>query len=349
MHFSFSGTQNILLYSGDDHDKLKEKTDWYLPSKKFKIDAVIDNNKSYDMILITNFRQLIDWYIIKNIYKTKIIDPSFYGPVETSNWNSLHFSTLYNEEKVELLNLYKTNFTKLKDQYTSCKKSSIFLSGPSIEQYKQFDFSDSLNIICNSIVRDKALLEYIKPDIVVFADPVFHFSHNEYAQQFREDMINCVNTYHCYVIVPDFVAPMLLEHYPEIKDFIIAFPFKNAINFPSQKDFYVKGTNNILTLLMLPLASSLTDEIYIIGADGRKKEENYFWKHNSNVQYDDFMQKAFDAHPSFFRDQHYDNYYEEHCIMLGKYFIYGEERNKNYFSLTHSYIPALITRFKGNI
>ncbi len=347
--FSFIGTQDILIVSENNCKNLQEKINWYLPSKVFTIDTMINNNKSYDMILITKCKQLWDWKILKNIHKTKIVDPNFYGLVEVSNWNSLFFSTLTDHKKVELLDLYKTNFIKLKNQYAHYRKSSIFLTGPSIDQYNQYDFDDSLNIICNSIVRDKKLLAYIQPDIVVFSDPGFHFIHNEYSQQFRQDMLDCVKMYGCYIIVPDFVAPILLEHYPEIKNFIIAFPFTDNINFPSLDNFYVKGTNNILTLFMLPIASALTDDIYILGADGRKKEETYFWRHNSNVQYGGLMQKAFEAHPSFFKDQHYNDYYEEHCKMIEKYFNYGEKQNKHFFALTHSYIPALKTRYKEKL
>ena len=39
------------------------------------------------------------------------------------------------------------------------------------------------------------------------------------------------------------------------------------------KNFYIKGSGNILTLLMLPIAFSLYDEIMLAGFDGRKKKK----------------------------------------------------------------------------
>lgn len=329
------------MYISSNKMEFDKELKWYIPKTKVNLLTLEESS----IILINDMRDFLKWSFIKNIHKTKIIDPEFYDLVEVSNWTSLLFSTYSDSKKDELIQVYKNNYKRLIKKYKTYNQSSIFLSGPSIESYNKFDFSNSINIICNSLVKNKELLAYVKPDILVFADPVFHFSHNEYAQKFREDMIETVKEYDCFVIVPEVNAPILLAHYPWLEKNIIAFPFKSNINFPIVDDFYVKGTDNILTLFMLPIASVLTNEIYIIGADGRKKDETYFWKHNSDVQYDGLMQKAFDAHPSFFRDRDYNKYYESHCDTLDQMIIYGEKKEKSYFSLTKSNIPSLANRY----
>ena len=339
-HYNYSNSTSLCVFNYSEDDKIKVV--WYFP----KGDAEVSLSKNNAIVLINNIKLFLKWDILKNIHKTKIVDPNFYSLVEVSNWNSLLFSTYSAIKKEELLQLYKDNFTRMELKYKRFTKSSIFLSGPSISKYKDFDFSDSVNIICNSLVKDKELMSYVKPDILVFADPVFHFSHNEYAQKFREDMLVAVKEYDCFIVVPEFNAPLLLEHYPWLEKNIIALPFKNNINFPTISNFFVKGTDNILTLFMIPFASALTDKIYIIGADGRKKDETYFWKHNDDVQYSGLMQKAFDAHPSFFRDRNYKKYYDNHCNILEQIIEHGEKNKKSYFSLTKSYIPSLENRYR---
>jgi hypothetical protein len=194
-------------------------------------------------------------------------------------------------------------------------------------------------------VKNEEFLEYINgPDLLVFSDPVFHFSPCEYSAQFRDNIIEVVRKYKCFVTIPNDTVPLMLAHYPELKNYLIGMPTKKEFNIPSLDAFYVKRTANILTLYMIPMASAISDKIYIIGADGRKPDEKYFWNHSSSAQYNDLMQTAFKTHPSFFRDRDYRDYYEEHCFSLEKLIEYGESLRKQYISLTPSFIPALKIR-----
>ena len=107
-------------------------------------------------------------------------------------------------------------------------------------------------------------------------------------------------------------------------------------------------TGNILTLLMLPLAASLTDKIYIVGADGRKKEEKYFWKHNKSAQLNDEMESAYMTHPSFFRDRSYAGYYDLHCSIVSDMVNLLDEQGKKVVCLTESHIPSFKDRFNNS-
>jgi hypothetical protein len=99
-----------------------------------------------------------------------------------------------------------------------------------------------------------------------------------------------------------------------------------------------------MTLYMLPVASAIAEEVYVIGADGREKNEHYFWKHHETTQYGDLLSSVRDAHPSFFRDRNYNAYYEEHCRTIEELMRYGESHGVRYHSLTPSRIPALANR-----
>lgn len=301
-----------------------------------------------DTILIHQFK-LFDLFLIKNLLKIEIIDKNYFSYTESLAWQFLYFDTISTTEKNRVKNLSEKNFLDFKKKQEGKKKSYCFVSGPSFDQYRNFTFEpDSLKVICNSVVKNEAFLNYIgKPDILVFADPVFHFSPCKYSAVFREQMVHVVEKYDCYIATTFESVPLLLRHFPQLENRIIGIKMhkRKPINFPSGENLYVKSVNNILTLLMLPVASALTSEIGVIGADGRKPDEKYFWKHSSSVQMDDLMDTAFETHPSFFRDRDYADYYEEHCEYLEKLINFGEARGRKYYSLTASYIPAFQKRY----
>jgi hypothetical protein len=146
-------------------------------------------------------------------------------------------------------------------------------------------------------------------------------------------------------MVPEMNLPLMVSHFPELHEVIIGMPSSSSIyNFPTIENFSVKSTDNIMTLLMLPVASSVSEEIYILGSDGRSSDDDYFWQHGKTVQFEELMDTAFRTHPSFFRDRHYAGYYSLHCKVLTEMLEYGETKGKKYISLTPSRIPALMER-----
>jgi len=279
-----------------------------------------------------------------------IIDPRFYSLEECNNWSSLHYQLLDDEQKQSLRNISLENFKRLREELGEPDSAYVFTTGPSLDRALEFEFNpDSVRIICNSMVRNRVLLDKIKPNILVFADPVFHFGPSKYAHEFRRQAIEVIQDYGCYCIVPEDKLPIMRQHYPRIADRIIGMPVtRDPWNFPGDRQFYVRGTKNIMTLLMVPLASALSRNVYIIGADGRSPKEKYFWKHSKENQFEELMGSVEETHPSFFRDRIYTSYYAEHCRVVEDQIERGEQQGISYFSLTPSEIPALQTRlFSG--
>ena len=107
------------------------------------------------------------------------------------------------------------------------------------------------------------------------------------------------------------------------------------------KNFYIKGSGNILTLLMLPIAFSLYDEIMLAGFDGRKKEENsYYWKHSNKNQYDDLLEEVKLVHSGYFKKNtlFYDQYYDNHIKTVKEWLDLSKSNKKILKSLTPSNI-----------
>lgn len=315
-----------------------------------QVSLVNEEETSTDQIFLTKFSSFTR--IPHKAYKTVIVDKNHYSITEGAAWQRALYRTLSQEELAEGEEMSRRNYKDFKKFNINKKNSYCFVTGPSFDQYKKFQFpQESLKIICNSIVKNKEFLDYINgPDALVFSDPVFHFSHCDYAEAFRQNVLEVVEEYGCFVFVPNYTFSLLLRNYPQLSDRLIGVEMRGLPNphFPSESELYVLGTSNILTCLMLPLASGYSDNIFILGADGRDPNERYFWKHSSSVQYDDLMNSVFSAHPSFFRDRDYGDYYKEHCEMVMKQIDFGESLGKKYYSLTNSFIPALSDRMMDN-
>lgn len=314
--------------------------------KLIDTDKVSQFIEESDIILVWNKKVLDDEMLQAHKQKVYCVDPTFYSTVESQTYRTLYYVCLEDNVKKEYEDLSKKNYQDFIDKNKNKTKAYLFGTGPSLERAFEFNYSGGLNIVCNSIVKNLKLLDYIGADLLVFADPVFHFSPCEYSKQFRQDLLMVMERYNdLYCMIPDYNVSLMLAHYPQLKDRIIGMPSINAdYNFPMTDMFYTKHSSNILTLYMVPVASAIAQEIFIIGCDGRQKTENYFWKHNQNVQYGDLMKTVFDMHPSFFADRVYEDYYDEHCEFLEKLIEYGEGMGKKYYSLTPSFIPVLEKR-----
>jgi len=108
-----------------------------------------------------------------------------------------------------------------------------------------------------------------------------------------------------------------------------------------------KGSHHartILQQLLVPLGSTLADDVVIAAADGRSKSSQRFWNHDPASQYVDLMETLEQGHPGYFAGVNFQDYYDQHCISLEHLLSYGESVGKHYTSLTPSLIPALQKR-----
>lgn len=223
----------------------------------------------------------------------------------------------------------------------------VLATGPSAKLVDPAAVTQSVRITCNSAVRDHELLAALRPTVIAFADRVFHLGPSRYAASFRKDLKTALDeTDAIFVTSRDWVGP-LLTHMPEIRERLIVVELRQGADWrwPTEREPFVRATGNVLTNLMLPVAFLLADSIAIAGCDGRAATETYFWRHNAKTQYsDDLMQSAFDAHPAFFRDRDYGDYYDQHCAELEALIRAAEAAGKSVTGSTPSHIPALVRR-----
>ncbi|MGE4266696.1 MAG: hypothetical protein AB7F25_04630 [Deferribacterales bacterium] len=327
--------RRIGVIGGRDAD-FQKKVGWYLPDF-----FEIVQGKA-DLYLITDWRLI--FLNLFRLHKCAVVDENFYSTESCTAWSYLYGA----HSGKDFSELSQKNFAAMAEKLKDKEKACCFLTGASFSDYdKHPETLGMIKVICNSVVKNDEFLEWAKPDILCFADPVYHFSWNEYSETFRRDVLKTAEKYGVYIMMPENMVALMLAHYPRISDKIIGVGRNEGLNFPSAEDISVHVTDNILTYLMLPAASALADEIYILGANGRSSGDKMFWKHNSLVQYEGLMQKVVDAHPSFFRDRNYVQYQNGHDEQMEALFAYGEAQGRKYISLNGSYLLSISKRYNG--
>jgi len=224
----------------------------------------------------------------------------------------------------------------------------VLATGPSARLVDPESISSEVRISCNSVVRDVDLLRALRPNVICFVDPVFHYGPSRYAAAFRRDLLRAVEETDAVLVTLELWAGLLLAHHPQLAERLVTLRVlkgKAGWPWPTPERMTVRSASSVLTTAMLPIAFALTDRVEIAGCDGRHPSENYFWKHNARTQYsDDLMKSAFDTHPAYFRDRHYGDFYDHYCQQIEELLTAAEDAGKRAIGTTPSYIPALSRR-----
>ncbi len=240
-----------------------------------------------------------------------------------------------------------TSLARLHAKSADAGTALVLATGPSAALIDPAEVTHDVRIICNSAVRDRKLLEQLRPDVIAFGDPVFHHGPSRYAAAFRDDLLTALELTDAVILTSQLFAEPLVAHVPEVVDRLAVLPLSQEVpwGWPTPERPMIRLTGNVLTNLMLPAAFALSRHVTIAGCDGRDPNERYFWRHDTRAQYDDtLMQTAFDAHPAFFRDRVYADYYNQHCQQLEELLAAAEAMGKVAIASTPSHIPALLER-----
>ncbi len=354
--------KSINIFSNTKFDKLSRVPSYF--------DDTINEKHIYEVLEKINIYQATEANIIKECKNSDIV-LSYANGIEILSSLQLHLkkdvliwdiSPDSNNGALNILSLRnriktknsdgrqesRNKFLSYLDKKQTLKTGYIFGTGPSLSMIYDRDISDVHSIICNSMIRNKKLVEKLNPLLTVFGDPIFHAGCSSYAGNYRKDLCSFINDKKCLAVTSDRDIHVYKKHLDKnISEKIISLPFDNEImniNYQLDKYFRVATTSNILTLYLLPIAGFLFDEIYIAGCDGRPLEQNdYYWGHDKTVQYNDKMPDIQLAHPGFFSID-YNEYYLKHCYVLEKWISTLESAGKRVVNLTPSYIPALAKR-----
>ena len=63
--------------------------------------------------------------------------------------------------------------------------ATLIATGPSARDVLAVDLDEGVRIVCNTAILDRSLMDHVRPHIVTFADPIFHFGPSTYAHQYH--------------------------------------------------------------------------------------------------------------------------------------------------------------------
>jgi len=348
-----SAEKQIQLSEWLKHPTLSQSQDNYLPElpplQKTPSDIQVEPG---DVGLCWDSSTYSSRQGILSLKQKILIDPAYQFNYEADQVAALQYSISSEELQHSARNRSRASYAKFTNRFTNVENAYLYLTGPTVETALQGPVDrNALHIICNSLVKNEALLEKLQPDVLMFSDPAYHFGVSRYAASFRNYVRKTIESFpNLLCMVPERYLPLTGSFLGEEKrDRIIGLPVieMDHFNFPSVENFYIRKTANILTLMMVPVASSLAQKIYILGADGRAINDKGYWQHAQSSQISDQMKTIYDSHPSLARDEDVEKYYFEHCQVLEEQFEYGEKvMGKQYINQTPSLIPALKNRAK---
>ncbi len=220
-------------------------------------------------------------------------------------------------------------------------------TGTSTEQAFEYDFSDCLTVVCGTLISNPKLMKHIQPDFICAGDVVSHFGVSEYAERFRRDLELYLSQSGAFFLTTARIGYVLTAHYPHLSEkIILCDQLTDDPVIDLNGYFALPRLGSTLNTLMLPLASTFADRIYLLGFDGRNPnadENDNFWAHSELAHYRDLIYSSHAYHPTF-NSLRQAATYTRFVKSTEQSFVAGEMWGKRYYSLTASHIPALKAR-----
>ena len=370
------------IKNNDEYSELIARLSWYLP-KTFKIKIFGFNDKkkflkfnkkpnwARDDFLHKNYIQIVDYSFINklaknkdtlilihqfslslflsnimNFHRLRIIDRNFYLFSESHTSAAIVYYDIFDNKKRAALHQHSIKIVKKVHNKITNLNVTLIGTGPSASKYTDKNVGlDTEWFVCNSVIKDRMLINKIKPLFCFGGDSAFHFGSSTYCQKFFSDLTYTLSKNTIYCVNPVGAALMathINDSHPHLSSNIISLPSKRfgSIALPNKDQLLTSDTQNVFTRYMLPIAQIFFKDIYCIGFDGKpKSKNNYFWEHSDRFQYD--KSPVFKAHPTFFSDINYDSYYTKHLNMMSSILKNIRKRNIKVSSLSPTFFDCL--------
>ena len=228
------------------------------------------------------------------------------------------------------------------------RRACVFGTGPSLERAADFDFSETLCVVCNSIVQNDALLDRLRPAFICAGDSISHFGVSAYAHRFRLDLVRQLENRDIYLVTTADFGHLFLAHFPALteKVFLIGQDSTDPV-YDLAEHYGLPRLDSTLNIHMLPLAATFAREIQLLGCDGKsaRRDNEDFWAHAAGAQYRGAVESGHQCHPTF--DAHRQrSTYDRYIRSIERTIAGGERRGYTYVCLSESAIPVLNARMK---
>jgi len=230
---------------------------------------------------------------------------------------------------------------------------SAFGNGPSlaavVEQRK--DPGPTLRAVCNSTIADEAALAHLNPEILFCGDPIQHCGCSLYAGRFRADLAKAMADPSRLLITQLGYLPYFKEVLPEAShERVVGLGLdrRRTFNVDLKQEFTIAATANVFTMLVLPVAFTLSRSVDIYGCDGMPfGKASRPWTHANEGDYMDKMSVTHRLHPGFWQ-RNYEEEFGSYCQDMEEIITAAEGRGCVIRNRTPSYVPALAKRFAAD-
>jgi hypothetical protein len=182
----------------------------------------------------------------------------------------------------------------------------LFGTGPSLQAAGQRSFSDGTVIVCNTIVRDPELWHHLAPAFLTAGDAIYHFGHTPHARAFRADALRRLQESNgrTLFVYPAMFDVIVRSEFRDVQSLLVPIPWgeHTDITVDLTKRFRLPRLGNVLNALLLPLGSTLSNDVRLWGFDGRAPSDSGFWSNSNRHAYPELLQSIRDSHPAFFAE-----------------------------------------------
>jgi hypothetical protein len=188
------------------------------------------------------------------------------------------------------------------DLRTRFQRVYIFGTGPSLDNADQVDWSNGVRIVSNTIVKDALTWKQVNPHFLVAGDALYHFGHTPFAHQFRADAKRRLAETGTFFLYPALFHSLVKREFADFSERLIPVPYGTSDSPIANllTDFHLPFLGNVLNQLLLPVATTLSREIFLWGFDGRAPSDQLFWKNSDRHFYPTHVPALQAAHPAFF-------------------------------------------------
>lgn len=226
----------------------------------------------------------------------------------------------------------------------------LFAPGPSLmDGIAGLDFRDGVRIVCNSLVTSPSLMARLQPDFICVADDYLHAGAILYAGAFRKALREAMTSTSATLICRAAHQRLFEFFMPDsAKDRIVGVACDAQLpspNFDLVADMRIHDTGNILTMFMLPLATTFSRDIHVFGFDGRAPaEQQRVWAYAAEFPIEKLRSSLDAAHPVHrsFSGAEYADRHEENVAKMCEVI---ERLGRRVHAVTSSHIPAFRDRF----
>lgn len=212
----------------------------------------------------------------------------------------------------------------------------------------KLDPGATLRAVCNSTIADEAALDHLRPELLFCGDPVQHCGASLYAGRFRADLARAMEDPSRVVFTQlGYVPYFRYVLAPAARDRVIGVgnDRRPKFNVDLTREFLTAATANIFTMLVLPVAFTISARVDIYGCDGmRFAAASKPWSHANEGAYMGKMAATHRVHGGFWQ-RNYEEEYWSYCRDMEDILVTAEGAGVDVRVRTPSFVPALARRY----